>query len=55
MPLYDYCCVDCKQAEERNVKIDDREDQYCVKCDGHLIREISFKGSVWAPTAGGMR
>lgn len=54
MPLYDYWCTDCKEASERNVKVDERENQYC-KCGNHLTREITFKGVVWAPTAGGMK
>lgn len=54
MPIYIYWCTDCKDSTERNVKVDERQDQYC-DCGNHLIREFKFSGSVWAPTAGGMR
>lgn len=54
MPLYDYICVSCGRTEERNVNISERDEQHC-ECGGSLAREISFKGSVWAPSAGGMK
>lgn len=55
MPLFDYWCVDCKQSQERNVKIDERENQYC-DCDNHLTRQISFNGAVFSETSnGGMK
>lgn len=54
MPIYDYWCSDCKEVTELNVRIDDRENQYC-QCGNYLVREITFKGVVWAPTSGGMK
>lgn len=56
MPIYDYFCVNCESAEERNVSVADRDNQYCG-CDNHLHRQVSFKGVVYAPTAtnGGMK
>ena len=55
MPNYDYKCLVCETAEERNVEADSRDKQNCNECSKPLKRVWSFKGSVWAPTAGGMR
>lgn len=55
MPNFDYKCPVCESIEERNVAVDDRDEQTCNKCYHPLKRVWSFRGSVWAPTAGGMR
>lgn len=59
MPTYTYenCYRHTNKAEliERNVPIDDRDDQSCMECGTPLKRKISFTGLTWAPTAGGMR
>lgn len=51
MPIYDYYCLACDRGSEENVPI--RERDYPQKCVcGHLKwRLLSFKGSVWAPSA----
>jgi putative FmdB family regulatory protein len=53
MPNYDFKCPVCETEEERNVGIDEREDQQCDKCYHPLERVWNFKGSVWAPTSSG--
>ena len=53
MPNYDYKCPVCETVEERNVNMEDREDQTCGECYHPLKRIWNFKGSVWAPTATG--
>lgn len=50
MPNYEYACPVCETYEERNVPMEDREDQECDK--GHALKRLwSFTGSVWAPTS----
>lgn len=53
MPNYDYKCPVCKTTVERNVGMDDREEQQCDVCYHPLERKWTFRGSVWAPTATG--
>lgn len=64
MPTYVYetCC--CRIPEdggaylsewELKVPVDKRDEQRCPFCSKKLKRLIRFEGSVWAPTAGGMR
>lgn len=60
MPLYTYFCQKCPDEGnpylefERPVKVAERDDQYCPY--GHkLVRKLDFHGSVYAPTAGGMK
>lgn len=48
MPLYQYKTADGRVVE-RNVPIAERDSQ-----EG-LVRILSFSGSVWAPTSGGMK
>lgn len=57
MANYDYVCVTCNNEEERNVPMDDRENQRCNYCNSELKRVFSFRGVVWAPTStnGGMK
>lgn len=56
MPIYDYYCLACDQGSEENVPIEERDNlQQCI-CGNSKWRLLSFKGSVWAPSAknGGM-
>jgi putative FmdB family regulatory protein len=55
MPNYDFKCPVCETTEERNVDVEARDSQNCDRCYHVLVRVWNFKGSVWAPTAGGMR
>jgi len=55
MPNYAYehkCYLD---PITRNVPIDERDKQTCDHCGELLTRKWVFEGSVWAPSAGGMR
>jgi putative FmdB family regulatory protein len=54
MPIYEYQCTECENEEERTVAIADRDTQECA-CGYEMERRICFHGSVWAPTAGGMK
>ena len=55
MPIYDYFCGECNELQEHNVKIEERENQYC-ECGNSLDRQITFKGAVFSDTAnGGMK
>ena len=54
MANYDYSCRECGNEFEKNVPMDDRDKVVC-DCGGDTFRRITFYGSVWAPTAGGMR
>lgn len=49
MPLYSYRDILTGELSEKVVPISERDNQ-----EG-LERVLDFKGSVWAPTAGGMR
>lgn len=51
MPNYDYQCPVCETDEERNVDMDDRDEQTCDRCYHKLTRKWTFRGSVWAPTS----
>jgi len=53
MPIYSYTCWACDLELERNVKIDDRDNQICEKCLHRLIRQIDAPGAVYAPTSSG--
>jgi putative FmdB family regulatory protein len=55
MPIYGYICLECVKHEERNVKIDDRDEQFCK--NGHRLRRtFDFTGMVFSETAnGGMK
>lgn len=55
MPNYDYKCPVCNEEAELNVPADERDEQVCDTCYHPLKRVWNFRGSVWAPTAGGMR
>ena len=66
MPTYVYSseclCLDDLSKElpqfseiELNLPIEQRDSVWCPKCGATLKRLIRFEGSVWAPTAGGMR
>jgi predicted nucleic acid-binding Zn ribbon protein len=57
MPTYVYECPECKIREERMfVDIEFRDTQECGRCNEVVLKRIPvFTGSVWAPTAGGMR
>lgn len=54
MPIYEFWCSECQKTRELNVAIDDRDHQTC-ECGEWLVRKLTFQGSVWAPTAGGMK
>lgn len=54
MPNYDYKCRRCDSEFEKNVPIEERNAVVC-DCGGETFRKITFFGSVYAPTAGGMR
>ena len=56
MPIYDYeVCKNCGRiTDERRLPMEERDNQVCV-CGEPIKRLITFEGSVWAPTAGGMR
>lgn len=51
MANYDYVCLACNNEEERNVPMDDRNDQNCNYCGSELKRVYNFHGAVWAPTS----
>jgi putative FmdB family regulatory protein len=53
MPNYDFVCMNCDDTEERNVKIEERDFQFCLSCGHKMNRVWTFEGHVWAPTAGG--
>lgn len=55
MPTYDFSCIVCDTDNEKNVTIEERDNQFCGKCGNRLNRNLTFKGSVYAPTAGGMK
>lgn len=59
MPTYTYrkCLCETNQEGiiERTVPVDDRNRQKCYFCHAVLTRKYAFTGSVYAPTAGGMR
>ncbi len=52
MPIYSYekCCT--KKDTERNVPMDERDNQWC-ECGDKLDRLVTFNGSVWAPSSTG--
>ena len=54
MPIYEFWCSDCQETKELNVAIVERDKQIC-ECGEWLVRKLKFQGSVWAPTAGGMK
>ena len=56
MPIYTYFCYGCNVDSEITRPMSERDNPLpCSKCGGDLKRVIDFKGSVYAPTAGGMR
>lgn len=55
MPTYTFTCLACDSDLERIVPIAQRDDQFCEICGWRLNRTVTFTGSVYAPTAGGMR
>lgn len=55
MPIYSYKCPKCQTEVEQLKDIDDRDRATCPFCKSRLERKITFSGSVWAPTAGGMK
>lgn len=55
MPTYTYYNCDRDGTQERNVPMDERDNQKCEICGDPITRKISFTGLTWAPTAGGMR
>lgn len=56
MPNYDYWCMCSEGIQHRiNVPMEERDSQKCSFCYASLRRKYTFTGSVWAPTAGGMR
>lgn len=51
MPIYTYVCSkEPNEQVEKNVKIADRDDQFCV-CKAKLKRLIDSPGAVYAPTS----
>lgn len=55
MPLYSYECPKCKTQVDLSRSIQNRDDAECQFCKTALKRLMTFKGTVWAPTAGGMK
>lgn len=55
MPTYVYYNCDRDGTQERNVPMDERDEQKCEVCGDPLTRKQVFTGLTWAPTAGGMR
>ncbi len=57
MPIYQYknCDGDSDPDTfvERNVPIDERDNQTCRRCGFKLDRVISFTGLTWSPTRNG--
>lgn len=51
MPVYTYTCVSCDSDEERILRIDDRDNQFCKRCANRLNRSYVFEGAVYAPTS----
>lgn len=51
MPMYDYKCYGCRADQERNVAIENRDNQACEICLSPLSRAISAPGAVYAQTA----
>jgi putative FmdB family regulatory protein len=35
---FDYKCIECKKREERFVKREERDNQYCSKCGQAMLR-----------------
>jgi predicted nucleic acid-binding Zn ribbon protein len=54
MPIFSYACEICQKREDRNVPIDQRNDQFCEE-GHHLKKTFEFKGLVWSPTTGGYK
>jgi len=56
MTIYIYGCEFCDEEIEKNVPIDERDNQFCI-CGQQLLRKLKFTGSVYAPTStdGGMK
>lgn len=40
MPNYDYECIICLVLEERQVIYEDRDEQFCMKCENPLKRHF---------------
>ena len=56
MPIYISKCPDCKVPFEYVSSVEERDNTpVCTNCGGGTVRVIAFTGSVWAPTAGGMK
>ena len=57
MPIYTYRCTECNFDLDRLVKLDERDDQACAKCNSPLERKINHPGAVWNPSrsSGAMR
>ena len=56
MAIYTYRCECTDEALVLiGIPISERDEQNCRKCDSILLRQVDCPGSVWAPTAGGMR
>lgn len=53
MPNYAYYCVACDNETEKNVTMNDRDDQDCDTCHRKLKKKFRFNGSVWSPTRNG--
>lgn len=51
IPNYDFYCSECDTITEKNLPISQRDDAQVCECGTELKRKITFKGSVWAPTA----
>lgn len=51
MPTYVYYNCDQDGTHERNVPIDERDEQFCEICGDLLQRKISFTGLTWAPSS----
>lgn len=56
MPTYLY--KGCKEHDnedliEKNVPIDERDNQICGECGSAYFRKIAFTGLTWSPTRNG--
>ena len=56
MATYDYKCSKCDTKFEKNVPSADRDKEIvCSICGEKANRLLTFVGTVYAPTAGGMK
>jgi putative FmdB family regulatory protein len=44
MPIYEYYCNICKEFTETSCRVEERDNQRCLKCNSLLKKQISLPG-----------